>query len=39
MSPQDIRDLSRARALLEEENLAVRLTSKLGVPLEKGMKL
>lgn len=38
-SPQDYADLQRAHRLLESQNLAVRLTSKIGLPLQKGFEM
>ncbi len=38
LSPQDLADLKRAKALLENPSLAVRLQGALGRPIEEGMK-
>lgn len=39
ISPQDLDDLQYARALLENPGLAMKITSFLGTPLEKGFSL
>ena len=38
-TPDDVGELREARRLLENPNLAIRLTSALGTPIEKGLKL
>jgi hypothetical protein len=37
LSPEDLADLQRARALLEQPSLAMRLSNVLGAPIEKGI--
>jgi hypothetical protein len=39
LSPQDLADLKRAKALLENPGLAAKMSSVLGSPVEKGMKM
>jgi hypothetical protein len=39
ITPYDLNDLKRAKALLENPGLAAKITSLLGTPIEKGFLL